>query len=339
MDRSMKTPLAILGRLADGTIHSGSAIARDLGLSRTAVWKALDRLREDLGVEVVAVRGSGYRLPAPLEMFDQDRIEAALSAPARHLISGIELHATIDSTNRNLIKRVNEDLGSGFVVIAEHQSGGRGRHGRSWVSPFGGGILLSVFWRYARGPFQLAGLSIAAGVAVANRLREWAGDELALKWPNDVLWRRRKLAGLLIDVVGEASGPSHVVVGLGLNLRLSQEMVGAIDQPWVDLASIMGHGLPGRNQLAAALIGTLVQALDRFDRDGLEAFLAAWEGLDRHRGEPVTIRIGDRSIHGIHAGIDEKGALRVLTKDGERLFQAGEVTLRAPGFGYAKEDW
>ncbi|MEY6431146.1 bifunctional biotin--[acetyl-CoA-carboxylase] ligase/biotin operon repressor BirA [Thioalkalicoccus limnaeus] len=339
MDRSMQTPLAILGQLSDGAIHSGTAIARDLGLSRTSIWKALDRLRDDLGVEVVAVRGSGYRLPAPIEMFDQERIEAALSVQARRLISGIELHATIDSTNSSLIKRINEDLGSGFVVIAEHQSGGRGRHGRSWVSPFGGGILLSVFWRYARGPFQLAGLSIAAGAAVATTLREWIGEELALKWPNDILWRRRKLAGLLIDVVGEASGPSHVVVGLGVNLRLSQEMSAAIDQPWVDLASIMGHGLPGRNQLAAALIGTLVEALDRFDRDGLEAFLAAWECLDRYRGQPIMIRIGDRAINGIHAGIDEKGALRVLTKDGARLFQAGEVTLRAPEFGDEKGDW
>lgn len=324
----MATHIEILRLLAGGELQSGEAMASRLGLSRTAIWKALDKLRSELGIEVLAVRGQGYRLAAPIELLDAERIRAALPAPAAALVNEVEVHTSIASTNSRLLELARAGAASGRVCLAEHQSHGRGRHGRSWTSPFGRGLLLSILWRFNCGPAGLAGLSLAAGAAVAVALRDIGLPEIGLKWPNDLLWQDRKLAGLLVEVAGEANGPSYVVVGLGLNLRLSDRQAQGIDQPWVDLATALGDTGHGRNGLAATFIAALAAALDRFAGDGLAPFVPLWEGFDRHAGLPVTLVFGNDSIMGIHMGITAAGALRVLTADGERAFHAGEVMLR-----------
>ncbi|WP_338115592.1 bifunctional biotin--[acetyl-CoA-carboxylase] ligase/biotin operon repressor BirA [Thiococcus pfennigii] len=325
------THLAVLRLLADGELHSGEAIAARLGLSRTAVWKALEKLA-GLGIEVATLRGRGYRLVEPLELLDAGRIQAGLSAGARARLGGVEVHASLGSTNSHLMELAKHGVAGGRVCLAEHQERGRGRHGRTWVSPFGRSLLLSVLWRYDFGIAGLAGLSLAAGAAVADALRAQGVADIALKWPNDLLWHGRKLAGLLLEAAGEAHGSSHVVIGLGLNLSLTPRQAAEIDQPWVDLATALGRpaGRIERNRLAATLIEALIEALDRFGREGLAPFLPLWEASDPYRGEPIAILIGSRTIDGIHGGIAEDGALRVLTEIGEQTFQAGEVSLRPP---------
>lgn len=326
------THLAVLRLLADGELHSGEVIAVQLGVSRTAIWKALDKLA-GLGIEVETLRGRGYRLAEPWEPLDAARILGALSEPGRSLLDDIEIHACLGSTNTYLMELAKTGAPAGRVCLAEHQDQGRGRHGRTWVSPFGRGVLLSVLWRYSFGLAGLAGLSLAAGAAVAIALRSVGVTDIALKWPNDLLWRGRKLAGLLLEAAGEAHGPSHVVVGLGLNLHLSPRQAAEIDQPWADLATALGPCGRGarleRNRLAAIFSEALLVALDRFGREGLVPFLPIWETCDPHRGQPVDIVLGPRMVHGIHAGITADGALRVLTESGEETFQAGEVTLRS----------
>jgi len=332
----METHLRIVRRLADGELHSGEDLARALGISRAAVWKAARKAGEVLGLEVHSVRGRGYRLAAPLELLDTERILAAIPHQARHRIERLEVYDDIDSTNSRLMREAQQGLPSGTLCFAERQRAGRGRHGRTWVSPFGTNIYLSLLWRYPFGPSVLGGLSLAAGTAIAGVLEAEGVPDIGLKWPNDVLWRRRKLAGLLLEVAGETQGPSLVVVGLGLNTRLPAAQAAAIEQPWVDLDSVSGLSAVSRNRLAAWLAECLTDVLVRYGTDGLAPFLAEWERFDLYHGEPVEIRLADQSFSGLHAGVTPQGALR-LDMDGHlETFQAGEVSLR-PARGSAAE--
>jgi len=319
--------LQIVRLLADGERHSGEVIAAELGISRSAVWKAVQKAGERLGLAIEAGRGQGYRLARPIELLDADIIAAHLDAPAAG-IADIQVHAELDSTNSHLLRAASDGGPSGLVCLAERQTAGRGRQGRSWVSPFGGNLYLSLLWRYALAPAELGGLSLAAGVAVARTLIAAGAEGIGLKWPNDVHWRRRKLAGLLLEVAGEAQGPSQVVVGVGVNLSMDRVPAAAIEQPWTDLEQVLGGPRVGRNAVAAALIGHLVDTLDRYGRDGLAAFVDDWRRLDAYQGETVALIQGTRRIPGVHAGIDTHGALLLDTADGRQRFNAGEVSLK-----------
>ncbi len=328
----METHLRIIRRLVDGELHSGADLAQALGVSRAAVWKAVHKAGGMLGLEVRSVRGRGYRLAVPLELLDPERILAAIPYQARHRIERLEVYDDIDSTNSHLMREGQRGAPSGTLCLAERQRAGRGRRGRTWVSPFGTNIYLSLLWRYPFGPAVLGGLSLAAATAVAGVLEAEGVPDIGLKWPNDVLWHRRKLAGLLLEVAGEAQGPSLVVLGLGLNTRLPATQAAVIDQPWVDLDSVVGLDAISRNRLAARLAERLTDVMVRYGSDGLGPFLPAWKRFDLHRGEPVEIRLADQTFSGIHAGVTPQGALRLDMDGNLRTFQAGEVSLRpTPG--------
>lgn len=325
---AVETHLRVLRLLADGRYHSGATLAAELDVSRAAIWKSVHKAGELLGLEIQSRKGRGYRLAAPLELLDAGKILRALGREAQGRVARLEIFEDISSTNSHLMTVGHAGAPSGTLCLAERQSGGRGRRGRTWVSPFGANIYLSLLWRYTMGPGGLGGISLAAGAAVAGVLEAAGVAQVALKWPNDVLWKRRKLAGLLLEVAAESHGPSLVVVGLGLNTRLRGAQTKAIDQPWVDLDEILGSGGYSRNRLAARLIEALTGAMDRYGREGLAPFLTDWERYDRHRGEPVEIHMGDRVVAGIQAGITEGGALRVEVGGRIETFQAGEVSLR-----------
>lgn len=320
--------LDLVRLLSDGDYHSGETIAQGLGISRAAVWKALRRLSLELGLPIESRRGCGYRLAAPLELLDAGSIVAVLGELGQGGISRLEIHDRIDSTNARLMAEGAAGAPGGTVCLAERQTAGRGRRGRPWVSPFGANLYLSILWRDPLAPAALGGVSLAAGVAVARILRQCGVRELGLKWPNDLLWRRRKLGGLLLEVSGEAQGPSFLVAGLGLNLQMGEDQGSAIDQPWVDLSRALDGTLPGRNRLAAMLIDALAEALVGYGEAGLAPFLPDWDSFDLLRGERVSLRLGDRTIAGEHAGIGPDGSLRLRTTEGIRQFHAGEVSLR-----------
>ncbi|WP_462321498.1 biotin--[acetyl-CoA-carboxylase] ligase [Halochromatium sp.] len=338
----------IIRLLADGCPHSGEAIAGAIGISRAAVWKILHGLDSELGLGIESVRGQGYRLPEPMELLALDAIQARLDAKARQRVARLEILDEVDSTNAYLLERgrravqggeietcaeseASADVDQGGVCLAERQTAGRGRLGRRWVSPFGRNIYLSILWRYRLAPAQLGGLSRACGVAVARALAGLGVEGGGLKWPNDVHWQRRKLAGLLLEVAGEAQGPSLVVVGVGLNLRLRAAEAAVIDQPWVDLHELCREQVPGRNAVAAALIEHLTAALSGYAENGLASFLEDWRQLDAYQGESVTLVAGQQTIEGLHCGIDALGNLVLDTDDGRRTFAAGEVSLRPLG--------
>ncbi|RDZ27203.1 bifunctional biotin--[acetyl-CoA-carboxylase] ligase/biotin operon repressor BirA [Lysobacter silvisoli] len=322
---------ALLQRLIDGPA-SGDALARACGQSRTAVWKRIEALRE-AGVAIEAKAGRGYALSQPLDLLDGQAILAALPPAARTSLAELEVAWTIDSTNSELLRRATPARGA-VALLAERQTGGRGRRGREWASPLAAHLYLSLARGFGGGLARLGGLSLVAGIAAVEALQDLGYAAVRLKWPNDVVVvgdaGLRKLGGLLIEGGGEYAGPARAVIGLGLNVRMPAAAAAAIDQPWCDLHGLSGGAAPARNAVAAAVLARLLPALDEFDGAGLAPFLPRYAALDALAGAAVAVHGGDgRRQHGVALGLAEDGALRVrLDEGGERAFHAGEVSVR-----------
>jgi BirA family biotin operon repressor/biotin-[acetyl-CoA-carboxylase] ligase len=313
--------------LADGRFHSGAALARELGVSRTVVWSLIHELGA-LGLDVHAVHGKGYRLSAPLEWLDADAIRQGLSATSLRLLADLEIHERLDSTNTHLMNRARAGAPAGSVCLAETQTAGKGRLGRSWLSPFGGGIALSLLWRFDDYA-HMAGLSLAVGVAALRALRRLGVEGVRLKWPNDILWQGRKLGGILLEAAGEAHGGAAVVIGLGLNGRIPAETGQAIDQDWTDLARIAPEISGLRNRLAAELLDGLLRVLADYERVGLAAYLDEWRASHALEGHRVTVTLGERVLRGRVAGVSPEGLLLLDGEDGRRhRVAAGDVRVR-----------
>lgn len=317
---------ALLARLCQGPA-SGAELARGLGLTRGAVWKRIEALRE-AGVEIAAQAGRGYALARPVELLDADAIEAGVSAAARAELARVEVRFEVDSTNALALRELAPDQGTA-VYLAERQLAGRGRRGRAWASPLAAHLYLSLSRRFDGGVAALQGLSLAVGVAVAEALHALGYAQAGLKWPNDLLADGKKLGGILVEVGGDAAGPMRVVIGLGLNVAMPSSAAEAIDQPWSDLASLSSTP-PSRNAVCVALLDSLLPMLARFEREGLRPFIAGWNRHDLLAGRAVRVLEGGRVHEGIAAGIADDGALRLTQTDGgERHFHAGEASLRA----------
>ena len=320
----MSTRHALLKLLADGAFHSGPLLGERLGVSRAAVNKAIQSLAES-GADIHRVSGRGYRLGEPFVPLSATSINALLTE--RQVRADVEVFDEVDSTNQQLLR--TPDMANGRVCLAEAQTAGRGRRGRGWVASPCHNILMSMGWRFESGPAGLAGLSLAAGVAVLHALEEFGVRDAGLKWPNDILRDSRKLAGLLIDLRGEASGPSLVVLGLGLNVYLAPSDAALIDQPWTALRENL-PALVDRNRLAGLLVFHLAEMFRAFERAGFEAFRGEWERRHLYAGQAVRLHTGLEDMFGTVAGIDAQGGLRVQLVGGElRTFHSGDVSLRA----------
>jgi BirA family biotin operon repressor/biotin-[acetyl-CoA-carboxylase] ligase len=332
---SLHNQLQTLLPLADGSTQPAEALPALLGLPADDVGPALRAAADGLGL-ALHTEADGWRLGAPLELLDARTIAEALPADVQPLLGPVEVLAEVDSTNTRLMQQAREGAPSGSVCLAERQLAGRGRRGRPWVSPFGVNLYLSMLWRASGGPATLAGLSLAAGVAIAEALETFGAGRLGLKWPNDVHWQGRKLAGLLIEVGGEPSGPSFAVLGVGVNLRMkagsaveSDTAVQTIGQPWCDLDQVLAGQVFDRSRLAAVVIGRLLRMLARFRRDGLAPFLDGWRRRDTTLGLPVAVELGGGRLLGTGHGIDNDGALLLKVPDGAVYpISAGEVSLR-----------
>jgi len=313
----------ILQLLSDGNFHSGERMAQLSGVSRSAVWTALQSLRR-LGVDVCAVSGRGYRLKQPLELLDEGFIRSVLSEANRSRIEQIHILHSVDSTNACLMRSAGA---SGIsACVAEHQTAGRGRRGRDWFSPFGSNLYLSLRWDFDEGMGRLPGLSLAVAVAVVRTLHMVGIADARLKWPNDVYWHGRKLGGILLEVAGESAGPCQVVVGVGLNVRMPNGAVQEIEQPWVDLATIM----PGlsRNRLCGLLLQHLVDAVLSFQHTGFASFEQEWHEADLLFGQDVILLLPDEQIHGVGRGIAHDGALLLEVAGEVRRYTYGEISVR-----------
>lgn len=320
----------LLQILADGQFHSGTELAGQLGLSRSAVWKHINGLEEQ-GIVITAVTGKGYRLHTALELLDQSLIHALLNLATQQCLTELEIHDQIDSTNSYLValSHTKPDT-SAIVCLAEQQTAGKGRRGRQWISPFGSNIYASIVWKFEQGPTNLSGLSLAIGVAVIKALQIHGIQGAGLKWPNDIYWRQRKLGGILVEVSGESDGPCHAVIGLGLNLFLADQDGSEIKQDWVDINEILGqtHQL-SRNQLVATLIEQLLAVISQYTDASFVLYRDQWRQFDCMQGQQVSLYMGNTKIDGTVIGINDDGLLLLQTGSGTvQSFASGEVSFR-----------
>jgi BirA family biotin operon repressor/biotin-[acetyl-CoA-carboxylase] ligase len=322
--------------LADGKLHSGAVLASELGVSRTAVSNYAREL-EQMGVELHASRGNGYRLESGIELLDAGRIEHALSAAARSQLKALQVNFITDSTNQRLVELPAEQA-HGCACIAELQTAGRGRRGRRWFGAPGQGIFLSLAWKFSGAMQSLAGLSLAVGICVHRALMKSCkpqGDahQLQLKWPNDIVYRDQKLGGVLVEVNGEMQGPCVAVTGVGLNFRVSESLRQRLRadrsaHAAIGLDEIVAN-LPSRNLLIAAVLSELLTGMREFEDRGFAAFVKEWQQHDALRDHQVVVEMAGESIQGIARGADDSGALLLEVNGSIRRVHGGEVSVRA----------
>jgi BirA family biotin operon repressor/biotin-[acetyl-CoA-carboxylase] ligase len=316
----------VLTALAGGEAISGATLAETAGVTRAAIWKQIETLRAK-GVPIEARGASGYRLPWPLQMLDEGAIRSQLPAIVTHRLGALEVHWELDSTSTELQRRLPDAPDMSFV-LAETQSAGRGRRGRSWLSPPGLNLYLSCLKRFDAGFAALSGLSLALGVVVLRALDSLGVTGAGLKWPNDLLSEQGKLGGILVELSGEYQGPCAAVIGIGLNLRLTEALRAQAGQPSDDLARLNGGTPPDRNRVAAALIHALVDGLAEFERDGFAGFAQAYRPYDLLLGKSLHLTGALGELDGIGAGVDARGALLLETSEGLRRVDSADVSVR-----------
>lgn len=316
----------VLALLGAGERQAGPALARQLGVSRSAVARQIAELR-DAGLEITATAG-GYRLAHPVDWLDPGVIVAGLPDAVRLRVGSVENHWRVDSTSSECRRRAAR-LPDRSFVFADWQVAGRGRRGRQWISPPGTNLQVSCFKRFTRGYKGVGGLSLAVGVAVADALVRCGLAGVGLKWPNDLVHAGAKLGGILIELGGDGAGPCHAVVGIGINVRVPESVRSALARPCAGLADLLGDSAPSRNALAVALVTRLVDALDTFEAMGFAAFADAWAGYDALAGRRIHVEGARGTFDGTAEGVDAQGALRVRDGGGVRCVEGGDVTVRA----------
>jgi BirA family biotin operon repressor/biotin-[acetyl-CoA-carboxylase] ligase len=317
--------LAFLSEAGDEFV-SGEAMSDKLGLSRAAVWKHVDALRAQ-GYRIEAVPARGYRLVGVPDRLGELELRPLLGT---HEI-GHALHwfKEVGSTNDVAKELAEEGAAHGEVVVAEGQTAGRGRRGRAWLSPPGLNVYLSVILRPDLPPARAPELTLLASVALCQAVR-LAGVPADIKWPNDLMVRGRKVAGVLTEIAAELDEVHWVVLGIGVNVN-----AGAEDFPRElrDCASSLslecGRPVP-RAAFAASLLAALEEWLDRHAAGGFEPVREAWKEMSETLGREVRIRSPGHDVEGVAEDVDEIGALLVRTQEGRERVLAGDVESLRP---------
>lgn len=321
-------PLSVLRLLTHDRFRSGEELSRVLGLSRASIHNLVERARE-MGVEVHAVRGRGYRLAMPYSWLDG----LALAPAGRAAGYLVQVHERLSSTNSHLLLQAQQGGSHKSVVAAEIQTAGRGRRGREWLAPLGNSLAFSVLWRFRRPLTALSGLSLAVGLAVVRTLHRLGVERARVKWPNDILVEEGKLAGILIETHGDMLGEATAVIGIGINVRVSEALRAEVPVPVADLAGVM-DAPPDRNDLLLAILAEMDGVLGVFDRHGFAPFVSEWQRCHAWQGRSVRVSgAGPADIAGVARGVDATGALCLHTANGDCLVHSGEVSLRLQEVG------
>lgn len=317
--------MSVIGHLGADDFVSGEVIAHELGISRATV-NGLVRRAGSFGVRVQRLPGRGYRLARPFDPLDEARLAAVLASAGLHVLCLTE----VDSTNARLAALAAAGAPHRTLLAAEWQTRGRGRRGRRWLGVLGASLAFSLLWRFERPVAQLAGLSLAVGVALVRAMRALGAEGIGLKWPNDVLLGEDKLAGILIELIGDMLAPS-AVIGVGLNIRAGEQLTGEVGIPVADLETACGRRLD-RNAVLAAVARELAAVLGTFDREGFASLRAEWLAWHAWQDRPVAVLGADgRLLTGRAAGVDAQGALLLDTGSGLEPVLSGDVSLRRAG--------
>jgi len=258
------------------------------------------------------------------DSLDSHAILNLLPLALQQQLARIIVLPTIDSTNTYLLDLAAKGTPTGTLCFAETQTAGRGRRGRTWLSPAGSNLYFSLLEKL---PEHAMGLSIVVGIAIARVLDRVGVPYVALKWPNDIYCQQKKLGGILVELL-QRDKVNYAVIGIGLNLDLPAEVIQQIDQPCIDLKTAMPSNTMSRNLLAANLIAELYSALNQFASGGLPSFMAEWMRLDMLQGKWVTVLQSQQQLQGIAEGLDEQGALQVRVAGQLHKIVGGEVSVR-----------
>lgn len=322
----------ILRLLNDGNFHSGATLAQILNVSRASISNALSGL-EGIGIKIYKVHGRGYRMPEPIQWLDKDRILKYLGTEGKNI--HLDILETTESTNNVLLQRAILEEQSDKtkpdiirVVATELQTKGRGRRGQMWYSGLGDSLTFSLQWNFQNGAGSLSGLSLSIGVAIIRSLKLFGINNVGLKWPNDVLSHQKKIAGILIELRGDSLGPTLSVIGIGINLKLSDKIRYCIDQKTSDLFSISKKP-PDRNKLMAGLITEIKIVLKEFAQHGFKPLRKEWIQYHEFENKLVTLCLPDDTIkEGKIQGVTDKGEIVLKTLEGTHYFNGGNIKLR-----------
>jgi len=273
-------------------------------------------------------------LSASFESLSDAAILSELGPEVGRGLSRLEIHDEIDSTNQALLDDDAPIEGKLTVCLAEYQTAGRGRRGRTWVAPSGGCLCFSVGWLYDRVPRNVTALALAAGVVIRRALYEATGVTAQLKWPNDLVVEEKKLGGVLVELRSHSRGACYVVIGVGINVSSEPaelKKIAGWSNGAIDLVTATGGRPPSRNVLAAKSIQELSLLLPCYRDSGFSAYHAEFLGFDYLRGRQVSVDNASPPVSGIAAGVDETGALLVDSGHHVERVVAGDVSVRIVG--------
>jgi|TARA_B110000037_G_scaffold212606_1_gene265555 BirA family biotin operon repressor/biotin-[acetyl-CoA-carboxylase] ligase len=319
----------VLNILSDGKFHSGEAIANHFKVSRVSIWQAMTEA-EKLGVEIFSVRGKGYSLSHPVQFIDEDKVRESIGEMASWF--NIKVFDVLDSTNNFLMQEAPKGYPHASCVATNIQTSGKGRRGRQWQSSLGENLTFSFLWRFSKGAAALSGLSLAVGTSLIRSLKKINVNQALLKWPNDILveddGEYKKLAGILIELQGDMDGQSTAIIGVGINLKLSKKQLAKIDQPAIGINQCVNSRVDS-NEFLGTIIKDLTEVLAKFESNHFEYFKDEWQSYDAFQDQSISISLGDGGIiSGKEHGVNNMGALEVITEDGIKTFSSGEVSIR-----------
>ena len=312
-----------LNLLADGQFHSEKEISHFLGLPSSIVPETLKQLLEP-AINLEKRDGNGYRIPGGLELLNEKLIFNELG-PTNQLLDRLEILTSINSTNTYLLEKT--EFMKTSAVFTEQQTAGRGQFDRSWVSSLGKNIALSISWHLPNKPDTLTGLSLVVGLAVVLALEEYGLKGVKLKWPNDIVYQDKKLAGVLIETRLTKPNFYRVVAGIGLNLYNPRTNSHSIKRPITDINSIQ-NSPPQRNRLAGLLLKKVLVTVAEFRSKGFPAFIASWEKRDSLKGKFIQIQTANALLEGIANGINSQGQLRIDIDGKPCYYSSGEIRIQ-----------
>ena len=325
----MKEEILRLLRDADGYI-SGQELCNRFGVSRTAVWKAINQLKE-AGYEIEAQQNKGYRLMAAPDLMTEAEIKSLLHTD--WVAKEVLYFDTIDSTNTKAQELAEKGYPSGTLVVADKQESGKGRRGRSWVSPSGTGIFMTLMIKPDINPNNASMLTLVAALAVAKAITSVTGEEAMIKWPNDIVVNGKKVCGILTEMNAQFDYINHIVVGIGINVH-NESFPEEISQMASSLMIEAGGKRFHRAQIIAETMSYFEQYYDTFLKtQDLSALVREYDKLLVNRNKSVRVLDPKEPFDGKAMGITPKGELIVDTWESRKLVSSGEVSVRGI-YGY-----
>lgn len=318
----MTTTNIILQLLSDGQWHKGEELGQALSITRAGIWKAM----QSMPISIERDKRQGYRIAGGLELLNEKELNKKIESSVKNKYNKLIILNSIPSTNDYLFEQARGNIHDNLICLAEAQSQGKGRRGRTWETPFGHNISCSFLWHYNCDSGQLSGLSQMIALSTVKAIEEATGiEDLKVKWPNDIYHQGKKLSGILIELLAQAHVNTTAIIGIGINGKLPENT--QINQPWTDLTNILGAP-PPRNRLAAALINHTISTLAEFHMDGLTPHIETWKHYDICAGKQVEIVRNSNDLKGIAEGINRRGELILRDKNNQlHTILSGEASL------------